>query len=657
MFASLKTFLYDEQMSYGPFGKASYGQCPDYIPCKYPGYPEFTYWDTEWCVPAYNQGNKTPWDGSIRPYALPYTCFNHPLTHTVQSAIISSGAIKCPEFPSWDPLVPPVVYDVSKAPFRVALDERAVVNFDNIFVGVVITNTASKFLDQDCSVLNGAYPGCSSTGGNSCQWDLTVIPTDCGFIGDALIGNNAQTCFDGTFLNASTQFAGSFCQKRRADTAFRKNCCLQKLHLPSGNGFSQSVWIKDRLWSSSNTIITDLFSNQSTEVMQSVSEASHSYNPYTVYCDPRWCPTSNDCDDVVYEECLYSTTGDPLHPIHACLAPSGLCRDWYLDGAGEAGLVSTTHSWNLYNSLITEYCLHSASALGDTQSCQCVAPGNATTYYGSCSQFGTVCNAVGDNGVRGIVAVDSASTNSPNIQVLEDFVCGNPFCMQARYGSVSFITSQLLERSIACPNNVCILIDLGRSISINEITSGSAFWIIGSNDFNCSQNVLPPGSVDFTFETFTNIWNWDVTTREILNPFSTGKLGIRNGSSSSAITLTHSPFPSWISLGGVTTSTLAPFQNYIAEFNFIDRGFTGAEYAPVQVTISSGDVRKVANVVFLIREWNSIQPKPIPSGPPENPSGIPMIVSEAMSPGAFALIAIGIMLLLGTFWMAFSRIQ
>jgi len=308
--------------------------------------------------------------------------------------------------------------------------------------------------------------------------------------------------------------------------------------------------------------------------------------------------------------------------------------------------------------MITQYCVHSASALGDTVSCACVAYTANQKYYASCTDYGVDCAGQ----ARFIVAANSNTT--AGYELLTDYVCGNVFCSQARYGSQSFITAGLLERALSCPQNICTMIRMGSSVTINDIEAGA--YYIADASLKCDRSSVSETQPTYSDLLFTNVWFYDSVKQEILNPDTQGILGVTNTGNSDfsmtvmwdgALNLTQNRgLPDWLYFSGIDLNEfILANHEYNISFGIVPSKIHSSLQFQLPVTISDQrytDFKIISKILFQVVDIASKQPP----GPPPTPI-IPKKISQILGRGAWSLAGASVLLFLMTIYLFFVIIR
>ena len=589
---------------------------------------------------------------------VPSTCFyeafasrtSQPQRDMIQAAL---GPSVCPagSFPTI--LGRSVQYSADDPPFRIVLDEKAAQ-----YVGNQVSNIPNPIDDLavNCNEsLNGFFPGCSrTTGGGACNWQPVVIGEKTGVNSFDSCGGTVQ--LDLAFLRVRCAIAASFCLRTAFDYTYKPSCCKQTL-IQDFSLSSSVTWVTDTLFKNPTTRVGSV--DPSEQFIQPLR--SQSFNPYEMYCDPQWCPNSPSCDPVFVDLCAYSTTTVGTSTVHACLAATGACRQWYsastLFPTPETALLVGSHNWLLLDRLMKNYCLNSASALGDTISCGCIGYGVAsidkpgdTVYYASCSTLGIGTNC--PEGIVPVVPVDGPPlvTLSGTPRVLTDPVCSNLECLSARADGSRFLTSGALQRALACPSQVCLLANMNSTFNFGNIGTGTRY-ISNVNQF-CNGTSFSSNAPSFRVVTAPTIWFYSNVGQSVTNPNQTSILRIENVSNDAntqmnwSVSWAGAPtggLPSWLQFQGTTSGngvfpgqatsvqwSLGPVTESPAYFNLSLSVF-------LLGTASTTFSRQDLNVNFAIIDIDKPNTA-LPSGDDTDPNGIPLLVREKYSPGAIAMV-------------------
>ncbi len=326
------------------------------------------------------------------------------------------------------------------------------------------------------------------------------------------------------FQDSSCEILVSNCVRTRADPSLRRNCCLNQW--PYGSSLSTSL---------SRMVVYPTNSVTALVAGHLYTNTSYQVNPFEL-CEPSWCLGAGQCDDIMISECEYSYTTVSGNVIHAMLVP-GICNDFYQRFllAGRPSLL-TTNSWILLDDMINSYCIHSATSLGDTTSCACIQSKAGSIIYSSCSVFGETCL---DSGIRPVQSVNSASNDTIAIS---DYVCSNPNCIKAMTGQ-TFITSGLIERAYTCPTQVCLQMNLGKSITVGTITADSIY--IDDTSLICTAHTVSDLAPDILLTPLQTIWF--TNSSGYTNPNSVQAVVFTNESTITAnYTISYDPLPPFV---------------------------------------------------------------------------------------------------------------
>lgn len=597
---------------------------------------------------------------------LPLQCYDagKSLLNNPQVALVNYAKQTqiCPStvFPTIGGLT--VNYDATDYPFIAALDEKSI---QPDFVGNPSLLNPAGSVNQDCnSVLNGTFPGCSKTSGNgACEWRPVVLGSVTKQ--DSIFQPYSYDSCGGKYVdNAECWIAGSFCQRTAFDKTFKEACCRKRLE--TAFGLSQTLWINNIFWN----LPTKLLGNAFTPAQFPLPRTSQSFNPYEIYCDPQWCTTSPTCDDIFYDLCRWSTTTNTNGVIHACLAGKGECYDWYNRATnypdGATALISGVHNWLLVDNLVKDYCLYSTTKVvgtlttTDTQSCNCVGTGYVSLnqpsniiYYTSCTEIGITCS----QNVVPVVPVNNAPgvTFSGSPQILTDVICSNLACLNAKQNrTTSFLTSNYLERSLACPEQTCILANLNSTFTAADIGTGTRY-IFEQQQF-CFGNSFSSNATTYQIFEAPTMWFYSNVQKSITNPNQTSLLRIRNNSENSSNIMTWSvsynvTLPSWIVRQGINYGTgvvpgkEASLQWVLGTFSSTPQYFN----LPIAITMldSNNNPTSVQSVTLNFAITDIDKPlAPSPSGDDTDPNGVPLLVQQTYSPGAYALLFFIIVMIL-----------
>jgi hypothetical protein len=430
---------------------------------------------------------------------------------------------------------------------------------------------------------------------------------------------------------------------------------------------TDTFW-KDKTIRLGTTIVSDEFI---------LPVASRSYNPYELYCDPTWCPASPACDNVYFDECQYSTTTVGTSTIHACLASEGSCRQWFsastLFPTPATALTVGSHNWLLIDRMMENYCLNSATAVGDTTSCACIGNGKATIqrpgdtlYYVSCSDIGIATDC--PEGVVPVVAVPGTPSapleGAPRILV--DPVCANIECLAARADGSRFLTSGALQRALACPDQICLLANMNSTFNFGNIGTGTVL-ISNAGQF-CQGTSFTTNAPSFRIVTAPTIWFYTNVGESITNANQVSILRIENVSNDENTNMNWSVswngaptggLPSWINFQGVTSGEgVFPGQATSIQWglgtvtttpDYFDLSLTVFMLGNGGVTFSQQDVL----LNFAIVDIDKKEPT-APSGDDTAPNDLRLTIREKLSPGGIATVGLVVLLILVTLALLFQ---
>lgn len=541
-------------------------------------------------------------------------------------------------------------YEVCQWPI---VDGISVVFNTNTYPYIVPYDFKSKFyrpselrasLDTSCKDLNGKFPGCSTTDG--CNWDYQTIGRqdgnvwrDCGiprtdldFLGFC---DGARCCY----------YDASYCYRTDFDETY-KNACINKT-LETDFGLSKSVWINDAFWLHTSTSITSVSDGK-----VNFAGSSQSFNPYQIYCDPTWCATSPAADAVHFLECENSQTVIGGATRHAALAPTGICRDWYLAStAGQFDFQFGLHNWGLIDTMIEQYCKNTPYSV-DSYSCNCVGgqPDRLvlpnSNYFTSCSAIG-----IGTDCPAGVAPVRAALSQTGAPQLISNPLCANITCRNAITIQDTFATRNIHQSFVPCPQNSCYLTILGTTFTANNIENTSVY--VGNVSQFCENRSVSATAPQFTVQDFPTVWFWSNARQTVTNPAQVARARLTNISSASndmQYSVSYDALPFWLTYQGAPLEgTLSP--GNLVEFTLVQNatsaplsgsfGFTFSALNGAQ-TFSS----QVLQLDVAVISIDKAQPVAPPAGDDTNPNDIPLIVSKKLSPGAIALILLAVMFII-----------
>ena len=576
---------------------------------------------------------------------IPYSCFNTPIADPsivqIRDAINQSVA-NCATYP------PPVSadgisaqYAFNSLPIRVPLKEVGVWDFRRERFG---PNNNLGLTTGECEILNGSTSnlGCvSREKGTACEYDSFIV-RDCGSV----------------FASTECALAATFCIRRKWDTTYKRDCCLRTLYdRPEIGSFSKQL--PGNVWYYGNRSVSTV--NLDVARSQTVISVSS----YDLYCDPEWCPGSQECDAVLYDVCQWSTTTNAGGKIHSALVPGTLCAEWYSNAIGNSLL--SNNDWTLVDGMINNYCFFSSS--GDTQSCACVLPlaqGLPPIYYSSCSEYG-ISSGDCPPEVFGVRPVGVFNTETENSIAVSDYVCSNLACLQAATGEGAFLSSGIAARARNCPQSVCTLLLMSESLTVNQI-SVRGVYVFNTSQI-CTSKSFSSAVPTFSIETFTGIdWFWDVTNRTLTSKDSSKQVFVQNGPVPLEATYTFFT-PDWIvgqtfsGAGGSVVGTYSGGTFSLGANQTQALVFTLSEEAKVYLpaTYSVGFVRiealqsnvpfsppaaQFAQIPFSVADINPDAPLAPPAQKPgESPDGLPELKEGKLSPGAISLLILSAVLL------------
>ena len=600
-------------------------------------------WQSKLCVDNFHAQNRQPMRS--RSSLMPQDCITYPITDPNYLAIEQSYRT-CTSYPATTDGVTAKM-DTKLPPFRTPLDQNAWGYMYNIVYG---TRPQGPTLSTDCSVLNGTQ-WCPTVDG--CQWkEFTVglgnddhenknSDGDCSNLAKRMTYDNGiEPCF-------STM---SICVRTRADPTFKKSCCLGEFPL----GISHSV-----------NVNTGIALGPDIPIFNVPPQGGITYyansvdlNAFDAACDPAWCFGSSQCDPVLYEECAFSVTTVGTSTVHAALAPSGLCRDWYLTYT-QLGLYST-NSWVLIDDMINSYCLASASFYNDTISCACVDPRPNSIFYSSCTDFGQSCGG----GLRRLAAVNVGTSDTI---ALSDYVCSNPYCLSANSGHTSFVTSGILERLATCPTQVCMQMIMDQTITIGEITGGSVY--IRDTSLMCSDRTASTGAPIFQLFPANTVWFYDNVAKTITNPESIQFVAYQSTTPGTSYYSLSYAVPAWINAqsiypGAIGVNTLTQFQFTIDPLKISSPTATTIEFTLIALTARPQDggvpfsppAQFTVPLTFAVVDVSVPQPPPPPPPKPGQNEGVLPLMIASMSPGTFALIVMSVTFVLFSIFLMLVNI-
>lgn len=615
---------------------------------------------------------------------VPQLCYDAVLPKTVtdpQRTVIQQaqrvGVCPIQSFPVVDGQT--VSYNANDPPFRVALDEKAW----QVTPGAlgpsgefIVGGLPFGFLDLNCNgLLNGSFPGCSKTaGGGACNWKTVISGQTESNRGEDNCGGAFAVTYGPSF-NQKTRYcllAASFCARTAFDFTYKPACCRQTLETEFS--LSRTIWVTDTFWKHP----TIRLGTSAADEAFLLPVQSQSFNPYELYCDPTWCPTSPACDATFFDLCQYSTTTVGGNTIHACLAADGECRRWFSNSTlfptPETALLVGSHNWLLLDRMMENYCLNSATANGDTTSCACIGNGKAsinnpgeTQYYVSCSTLAIATNC--PNGVVPVVPVDGSPAPVPlpgAPRILTDPVCSNIDCLASKADGSRFLTSGALQRALACPEQVCLLANMNSTFNIGNIGTGTRL-ISNATQF-CSNNSFSSNAPSFRLVSAPTIWFYTNVGESITNDNQVSILRIENVSNEASTNMNWSiswagaptgGLPSWIQFQGLTSGNdlfpgkAASVQWSLGPVNetpaYFDLSLTVFALGSAGTTFSSQDLL----LNFAIVDIDKKQPT-APSGADDAPNGLLLDVREKYSPGAIATLALVILLVVVAFVLLFQ---
>ena len=447
----------------------------------------------------------------------------------------------------------------------------------------------------------------------------------------------------------------SLCFKTRADPAFLSDCCLNNWPL----GISQSVGLSLSIARLPNyPILAEVGPNNSSLPDPLTVSNTVQVNPFQMACDPRWCKGSSACDPILYEECRWSITTILGTSRSALLAPEGVCGEWYRNFVAE-GLLGT-NSFVLIDSIVNEYCIKSATALGDTTSCACVNPDARNFYVWYSDDGGLTSNTY---------QVTAVNSNSFDSIAVSDFVCTNPFCIQAFQQETSFITSGLLARKTTCPTQTCMQVNLGLIVSATSIASGG-YVSIGSTDLLCGgpNATISSGVPLLELLPLNDVWFYNGNTEEYLNPDNQAAFVYRNLSPiPTNVELEFGNLPAWLTpVTNVFGYPVAANSTNLFLFAFDPELAPGPIAVTVNVTISAVDssydpfdppARWTSSMNLSIVDISLPVPEqPPPPKPRTDELGLPLSLIDRLTVGGIAMIVLSACLIIYSVFLLFNNV-
>lgn len=447
----------------------------------------------------------------------------------------------------------------------------------------------------------------------------------------------------------------SLCFKTRADPAFLSDCCLNNWPL----GISQSVGVSLSIAKLPYyPILASVGPNNSKLPDPLTVSNTVQVNPFQMACDPRWCKGSSACDPILYDECRWSITTVAGTSRSALLAPEGVCGEWYRNFVAE-GLLGT-NSFVLFDSIVNEYCIKSATALGDTTSCACVNPDARNFYVWYSDDGGLTSNTY---------QVTAVNSNSLNSIAVSDFVCTNPFCIQAFQQETSFITSGLLARKTTCPTQTCMQVNLGLIVSATSIASGG-YVSIGSTDLLCSgpNATISSGVPLLELLPLNDVWFYNGNTEEYLNPDNQAAFVYRNLSPiPTNVELEFGNLPAWLTpVTNVFGYPVAANSTNLFLFAFDPELAPGPIGVTVNVTISAVDssydpfdppARWTSSMNLSIVDISLPVPEqPPPPKPRTDEIGLPLSLIDRLTVGGIAMIVLSACLIIYSVFLLFNNV-
>ena len=527
-----------------------------------------------------------------------------------------------------------VTFSEQAPPLRIALDQKASAynGFPKSGAGV----------DTDCAATLNSTTFCPSE--NGCTWQSFIIGSDQGVDCDSILNHSDPRC-NCSGINTYCQSTMSLCFKTRADPSFLPACCL-------GNwptGVSHSIQVPVGIAKDPTLPILAIVAPNQTELPDPLTVSNTmAFNPFQMACDPSWCVGSAECDPILYTECAWSITTVDGSSRSALLAPSGVCSDWYKSYVSE-GIIGT-HSFAIMDSIVNEYCIKSATALGDTTSCACVDPSSADTFY---SWYSSNSNITSQS--YQVTAVNQSNQDSI---ALSDYICTNPFCIAGFQQQTSFVTSGLLARKSTCPQQTCMQVQLGLVVSASSIVAGG-YVDIGNTSLICTGSPSISATVPLLeLSPLNEVWFYNSINGEYVNPDNQALISFRNVSSvPTYVDVTFGGLPNWL-----TPVTLLnyPIQTYstnvfVLEFH-ADRA-PGPIALTVNVTITA--VQDTHNTPYdQPAVWSTPMnlnivdiSMPVPQQPPApkpatDENGFPLTLKQSLSIGSIAMVVLSVCLIL-----------
>ena len=547
------------------------------------------------------------------------------------------------QFCNFPNVVKPYEFDTTTVPFRVPFDFLA----NNYLYNADDPNQIFPFLNKNCNLLNGTFPGCTQNG--TCEWAYETL-------GYADINNLWRDCgVPATKLNALFQcpsgaprccnYDAVYCQRTAFDETYKEACFRGTLESEFGLSLT---WIVDNFWLHSTTSLVDFSAGS----FMNHPITSKSFNPYQIYCDPSWCAGNPSADATNFLDCQFSQTTVSGEIRHAALV-GGQCAEWY---SNSSDYIYGRHNWTLIDTMIENYCRATSYSI-DSFSCACVGgqpgfPSNPLrNYYTSCSQYGFTCD----------VAPVVATTGNPP-QILESPLCANIDCIRGMAGEV-FATRNIRQQFASCPTQSCFLINLGTTFSGNDITSSSVY-IAGTSQL-CTDKSISATAPDYTVRNFPTVWFWTNVGKSVTNPAQTALFNLTNVSPVVQMnySVTHDTLPSWLTYQGAPLSGTID-SGASVEFQLTQNATSAPLSGSIFFTVSSlkpGGTfsSKIVPLNVAVIPIDKLQPLPPSPGSDTNPNDIPLLVNTQLSPGGISLILLALLFLAMTVFLFYygAKIQ
>ena len=539
-----------------------------------------------------------------------------------------------------------VTFSERSPPLRIALDQKSSFNANKKF------SQSGDGVDTDCAATLNGTTFCPSA--NGCTWQSFVVGKDQG-INCRTVDNYADPRCNCSGMNSYCQSTMSLCFKTRADPSFLRPCCLGIWPTTE----SHSIQVPVGIAKDPTLPILTLTAPGQTELPDPLTVSNTmAINPFQMACDPTWCAGSPACDPILYDTCAWSVTVVNGTTRSALLAPSGMCNVWYKSYVSQ-GLVGP-NSFAIMDSIVNEYCIKSATALGDTTSCACVDPSSQDIFYRWYSTDSGFSSKTYE-----VTAVNM--TNQDSIAV-SDHICSNPFCIEGFQYETSFITSGLLARKTTCPTQTCMQVQLGLVVSATSIAAGG-YVNIGNTSLLCTGAPTVADDVPL-LELFplNEVWFYNGINGEYINPDNQAQFLFRNVSSvPTYVDVTFGGLPNWLTPVTLINYPIQTYSNNVFVLEFHADRAPGPIALTVNVTVTAV-TDKYSTPYTPPAVWSApmnlnivdismpVPLQPPPSKPATDENGFPLTLNNQLSIGAIAMVVLSACLILFSLFLVVNNL-